>query len=113
MSWPNDADGDVFRSLESRGIDFDKEYKIDINLDFDHWPLSPNELKNIMDLFPTVELIEPDLGEDIGNGVDIGFLQFQITHRLNYIHITELQKSITEKISKYGGRCDSWGVGSQ
>ena len=74
MDWPSDDDGDVFRSLRESGFDFDKEYKIDINLDFNHWPLLANEKKAIDTLFPEAEYIEPEAGEDIGNGANIGFI---------------------------------------
>lgn len=112
MNWPNDADGDVFRSLKARGFDFEQQVIIDINLDFDHWPLAEDELLAITTLYPNVEIINPESGEDIGNGVDFGFLQFQIFKKLNYDFIIELQSSITQTISIYGGWCDSWGLGN-
>lgn len=40
MNWPDDEDGDVLRVLDERGFDFNKEVKIDFEIDFDHWPLS-------------------------------------------------------------------------
>lgn len=68
MSWLDDDDGDVFRSLEKNGFDFDKEYKIDVNLDFDHWPLSERELSEIEQLYPGIEVIAPEPVESVGNG---------------------------------------------
>ncbi|RYY04022.1 MAG: ribonuclease E inhibitor RraB [Gammaproteobacteria bacterium] len=111
MNWPNDADGAVFRLLVKNNCDFEKEYVIDLNLDFDHWPLTEEEISNIKALFPNVEIVNPGPGQDIGNGVNIGFLQFQVVNKLSYEYITELQASVTKSISKYKGWCDSWGVG--
>jgi len=109
-SWPNDVNGDVFRSLEKHGFDFEKEHLVDINLDFDHWPLTEDELSYVKSLYPTIEIILPDEGEDIGNGVDVGFLQFQVKTKLTYEYIVITQEEITGKISKIGGWCNSWGV---
>jgi len=109
-SWPDDANGNVFRSLEKHEFDFDKEHVVDINLDFDHWPLTDDELSYVKSLYPNVQVIEPDEGEDIGNGVDVGFLQFQVTTKLTYEYITRTQQEITEKLSKIGGWSNSWGV---
>jgi Regulator of ribonuclease activity B len=108
--WPNNADGDVFRRLVESDFDFGKEYVIDINLDFDHWPLTDDEFAYIKSQFPDVQVIHPEPGEDIGNGIDVGFLQFQVKSKLSYKYITELKDKVERKISKYGGWCDSWGV---
>ncbi len=110
QKWPDDVNGQVFSSLEEHGFDFEKEHLIDINLDFDHWPLSEEELAYVKTLYPDAVVINPKEGEDIGNGVDVGFMQFQVTSKLSYEYITNLQKQITENISKVGGWCNSWGV---
>jgi len=109
-SWPDDVDGDVFQSLSENDFDFNREYLIDINLDFDHWPLKEAELLFVKNLYPGVQIVNPEPGEDIGNGVDIGFLQFQVKSKLSYEYITTLQAKITKNISSIGGWCNSWGV---
>ena len=38
MSWPETADGDVFRRLQSSQFDFSSLREIDFNVDFEHWP---------------------------------------------------------------------------
>ncbi len=38
MTWPQDADGDVFRQLQKSGFDFTKLYVVDFNVDFAKWP---------------------------------------------------------------------------
>ena len=60
MTWPNDADGDVFRNLEKEKFDFDKVYSIDVNIDFDHWPLTSNELQFIKLHFSEFEIVNPE-----------------------------------------------------
>ena len=55
MNWPDDADGDLFRILEAKEFDFDKEVKIDFEIDFDHWPLSKKEIDAITWHYPCCE----------------------------------------------------------
>lgn len=108
--WPDDVNGNVFRSLSADGFDFDKECIIDINLDFDHWPLTSGETIFLKTQYSDIQIINPDPGEDIGNGVDVGFVQFQIQSILTYEFITDLQAEITANVSSIGGWCNSWGV---
>ena len=109
MTWPNDIDGDVFRRLEAHGFDFSIEHEIDINIDFDSWPLSNNTVDAINELYPGCNFIEPD-EEDIENGDTNGYVQFYITEKLTYELIVKMQKEATNKVKQYGGWCDSWGV---
>jgi hypothetical protein len=47
VDWPNDADGDVLRRLKENGFEFDKEVEIDFNIDFNHWPLTDEEVEKM------------------------------------------------------------------
>ena len=109
MSWPKDADGDVFRRLEDNGFDFEREYEIDFNIDFNSWPLANETVDFISGLYPSAKVIEPD-EEDIENGETIGYIQFQVVSKLTYDLVMSIQKEVTEKVKKYGGWCESWGV---
>ena len=109
MYWPNDVDGDVFRTLEEHGFDFSKEHEIEINIDFDSWPLSDSIIHAISELFPDCNFIEPD-EDDIENDDTNGYVQFYITEKLSYDLIVKIQKEVTDKVKAYGGWCDSWGV---
>ena len=109
MNWPNDVDGDVFRRLETNGFDFSKEHEIDINIDFDNWPLSNSTIKSIKEFYPSCKLIEPD-EEDIENGDANGYVQYRITEKLTYELIIIIQQEATSKVKQFGGWCDSWGV---
>lgn len=109
MNWPNDADGDVFRRLEENGFNFEKEYEIDFNIDFNSWPLSDEIIASIRSLYPSIEVIEPD-EEDLESGENIGYMQFQVVSKLTYDLVMDIQKQVTEKVKKYGGWCESWGV---
>jgi hypothetical protein len=113
MSWLNDADGDVFRSLAGNNFNFDEKHIIDVNIDFNHWPLQDSELELIGSLFRKFEVIEPESDEeDIGNGKGIGFIQIQTESILSYDFIVSLQKEITVKTESIGGFCNSWEVES-
>lgn len=109
MQWPNNADGDVFRRLESDGFDFSKIYEVDFNIDFDHWPLSTKEIDYVKNLYPNSELIEPDLDDEIEGSV-IGYVLININAQLTYEFVVDTQKNITEKMSVIGGVCESWGL---
>ncbi len=103
MKWPDTADGDVFRRLEGDNFDFTKEATIDINIDFDHWPLSTECIQFMIAHWPGIEIIEPE--ED-----DYGWATFQIRTLLTYEMIVDYQIKVSEMISPYGGRCESWGL---
>jgi hypothetical protein len=109
MNWPSDVDGDVLRRLESIGFDFDQETDIDFNIDFDHWPLSENEIKAVKELYPNSQFCEPD-EEDIEEGNLIGYALFHITAKLTYELVMGTQEEVTNKMKLYGGWCESWGV---
>ena len=109
MKWPNDVDGDVFRRLEEHGFNFDTVCEIDFNIDFNSWPLDTETIASIRNLYPTIEIIEPD-EEDLEDGDNIGYLQFQIVDKLTYDLVIKVQRDVTEKVTQYGGRCESWGA---
>jgi len=109
MNWPNDADGDVFRRLQSTGFDFYKEVYIDFNIDFDHWPLLPEEVKKINSLYPGCKYYEPK-EEGIKSANQIGYAQFQVLTKLTYALVMEMQIKVTKEMKGFGGYCESWGV---
>ncbi len=112
MNWPNDADGDVLKSLEKDGFDFSKDHEIDFNIDFKHWPLSKKESEHIKSLYPHCEFIDPD-EEDIENGALIGYVKFTVTSKLTYEFVISTQESVTNNMQQYGGWCESWGLWSK
>jgi len=109
MNWPDDEDGDLFRMLEGKGFNFDKEVKIDFEIDFDHWPLSKEEIDAITRCYPGCEFNDPD-EEDIAEGEVNGTVNLQIISKVTYEFIVKTQEEITRKVKPYGGLCESWGV---
>lgn len=109
MNWPNDADGDVLRRLEASGFDFNKEYEIDFNIDFNAWPISKEVMEVIGQLYPNNKTIDPDK-ESIENGNTVGYVQFQIFGKITYELVVNTQEFVTKKMQPYGGWCESWGV---
>ena len=109
MSWPNDVDGDVLRRLEENGFDFDEVTEIDFIVDFDHWPLSDEEKKQIQRQYPDCEFVDPDEGalEEIDAEA---YVQLTIKSKLTYDFVVDTQAEITSQMKQYGGWCDSWGV---
>ena len=107
--WPDNADGDVFRRLEENGFNFDEEVEIDFNIDFNHWPLTNDEIEQIKNLYPRCSIYEPD-EEDIKEGNLIGYIQFKVVEKLSYDLVINTQTTVTEQMEQLGGWCESWGV---
>ena len=103
MSWPANADGDVFRRLKASGFKFEVEYVIDYNVDFESWPPPQAAIAALRTEFPNAKIIEPE--DDFG-----GYVQFQERSRLTYPRVIEVQESVTAAMAQYGGVCESWGV---
>lgn len=100
-SWPNDADGDVFRRLSSSGVDFSQSFTIDFNIDFDRWPPPERAIEAIKGVFPVATLHEVDGG---------GYVLFRIQSLLTYELVMETQAHASALVANDGGRCESWGV---
>ncbi|TVZ41927.1 regulator of ribonuclease activity B [Alteromonadaceae bacterium 2753L.S.0a.02] len=110
MNWPNDSDGDVFRSLKSQGFDFTQEVEIDFIIDFYHWPLNKKEKESLRSLLPEIALIDPD-EEDRKNGIDLGYGLVKRKSILTYEYVVEIQDYLTRLIERdVGGACRCWGV---
>lgn len=103
MSWPNDADGDVFRRLESDGFDFTKSYMVDFNVDFDNWPPTQEAIDRLKSLVGEFQIFEPNEEFD-------GYLLFQVLMKLNYEKVSLIQQKVSEAMAPFGGVCESWGV---
>jgi hypothetical protein len=103
MPWPHDADGDVFRRLESQNFDFSKSWTIDFNIDFASWPPAQEALKKIRTSFSAVAVHEPD-------DEDPGYVLVQVVDHLTYDLVIRMQRELTELASEYGGVCESWGL---
>ena len=103
MSWPNDADGDVFRGLEEHGFDFMQPHAIEFNVDFESWPPPNGAIELLRSMHGAVHLFPPD---EYGNG----YAQFQTHGLVTYETVTSVQRNPTKAMSKFGGVCESWGV---
>ncbi|HEX4302961.1 MAG TPA: ribonuclease E inhibitor RraB [Rhizomicrobium sp.] len=103
MQWPQDADGDVFRRLESQGFDFTKRYTIDFQVDFECWPPPAEAAALLREIYPNVATVEP-------NADAAGYLEFSVSAPLTYELVTTIQRTVTGALSALGGVCNSWGV---
>ena len=108
MTWPNDIDGDMFRSLDENGFDFTKEHLVDFIIDFDHWPLTEDEVTVVKSFNPNCEFVEPE-DDELQDEASQGYVQFQKETILSYDLIVETQREATEAMEQFGGYCDSWG----
>jgi hypothetical protein len=103
MTWPKTADGDVFRSLESKGFDFTKVTKIDFEVDFKSWPPRQDALDILKKNYPSIEFIDTDESH-------LGYAHLEIHDFLTYELVLSMQERITALVSKFGGACEAWGV---
>jgi hypothetical protein len=101
--WPNDADGDVMRLLQSRGLDFDEPTDIDFNVDFEAWPPAEKFMYTLRAQYSLVKMYPPD---STGNG----YVLFVVNAALTYELVMFIQLAVSELASPYGGICESWGV---
>ena len=101
--WPNDADGDVLRRMKQKGFDFSKPHLIDFNVDFEDWPPADEAVEWLKREYPS-SIVHPPTEEMNG------YVQFQVFERLSYELVAGTQSYVTEKMSKFGGYCESWGV---
>jgi len=103
MIWPNDADGDVLRRLESQGFVFSEPHWIDFNVDFQKWPPPPEALERIQIAYP-VAAIHKEEDEDPK------YVLVQFFQRLDYQFVVRVQADLSNIVRPFGGVCDSWGV---
>ena len=109
MNWPNDSDGIVFKKLRENNFDFEKQWTIDFNIDFGHWPLSADELNLIKSNFKNYEIIDSD-DESQEEGDYIGYVEVKIIAKLTYDFVVETQNQISNCVKTIDGWCNSWGV---
>jgi hypothetical protein len=102
-AWPDDVDGAVFRQLRENGFNFQLSTDIDFNVDSPIWPPPRELIEVIRTNYPTVELYEPDDGDD-------GYLRFVVHEKLSYELVMFVQSSVTQMAEPFGAVCESWGV---
>ena len=103
MAWPNDADGDAFRTLQEDGFDFSGEHLVDFNVDFENWPPASEAIGLLREKYQHVDIIEPE--EEFE-----GYVRIQISAQLSYPFVTRVQQEITDSLKSYGAKCESWEV---
>jgi len=103
VTWPNDADGDVLRRLESHSFDFAKKHRVDFNVDFTSWPPSARAIEILRSRFEYVEICAP-------RGSDAGYVLLKVTGLVSYEFVTSIQRSVTSAMKPYNGACESWGL---
>ena len=107
--WPDDADGDVLRSLEADGFDFTRSYPVDFGIDFANWPPEAAAVDLLKSRYSDIDVVEPD-EEDLEEGEANGWISIQIEGIVSYEFVTKTQEALTELMRPFGGWCDSWGV---
>lgn len=105
MNLPNDADGDVIRSLSDHGVDLNVEHIIDFEIDLESWPPNPRLLDALRYEFSLVNPVEPTEEFD-------GYINLKVKGLVTYDYVTGMQRYLSNLAAPYGGRCQAWGVWS-
>ena len=100
--FPNDADGDVLRRLESSGLDFSKSYEVDYIVDFTSWPPIEEAIRELFQ-FGDPEIFDPD--EQGG-----GYVRVIANQQISYETVTSMQARISAAMARFDGVCEAWGV---
>jgi hypothetical protein len=100
--FPNDADGDVLRRLESSGFDFGSSHEVDYIIDFKTWPPQAEAIQALLE-FGDPEVFDPD---DQGNG----YVRVIAIQKLSYEAVTSMQARISGAMHRFSGVCEAWGV---
>jgi len=103
MSWPETADGDVFRRLQSSQFAFSSVHEIDFNVDFEDWPPSCDAMRWLEQEYGPVSSYPPMDGFG-------GYVLFKIVGMLTYDLVIVTQDRVSKAMADYGGVCESWGV---
>ena len=102
-SWPDDADGDVFRQLAASGFNFNVPHAVEYNVDFRSWPPANVALSSLSAKFGELELHEPD-------GESPGYALFRERGLVSYPRVIEVQHLATQAVAPHQGVCESWGI---
>jgi hypothetical protein len=101
MTWPEDAEGDVFRRLEEDNFDFSKPHKIDFNIDFMEWPPAREAMTLLAATYPDAAISE--VSED-------RYVLMTISTLLDHNLVIRMQFQLSELMDPYDGSCESWSV---
>jgi len=102
-TWPNDADGGVFRRMLESGFDFSGEWSVDFSVDFYSWPPAPEALALLRAGYGEVRVFKPTADFN-------GYLEFQVVGKVTYEGVTSVQRKVSAQMEPFGGICETWGV---
>jgi hypothetical protein len=102
-SWPDTADGDVFRRLEANGFDFGEPCWIDFNVDFETSTPPTRAIDTLTAAYPNALIQSEEDGERC-------YLLVKFFDRLSYEFVVQLQDELSKLMIPLGGICESWGV---
>lgn len=106
--YPDDANGDVFRSLEENNFDFSKEYPVDFYAVYATEEESDSIAKLYVedwrngDAFKKIETRPCDKG-----GMELELVPIM---KLTYENVVSFENRLAERTSKVNGYLDGWGV---
>jgi len=108
MIFPNDANGDVFRRLQSSDFDFTAEYVVDF--------YSVLATEEGADSVAKMFLADHKAGRKLANietkPHDEGGMCLELSRKMvvSYEAIVEFESLLSQRVDQFGGYLDGWGV---
>ncbi|MBQ4838096.1 MULTISPECIES: ribonuclease E inhibitor RraB [Pseudoalteromonas] len=108
-NWPADADGDVLRILEERDFDFDKTHNIEFYIEFNNWPLTDKQQREITENLPSASFLDSDQ-ESIADGDAPGYVLYTANNIVTHEFVGQEQARLSRLVEHLNGVCNSWAV---
>ncbi len=106
-NFPNDADGDVLRSLASKGVDLSKPRKIEFYCYAADYQTALKIVEEVSELGFTPDIFDDREGSDKSKRFSVYSAKTIIP---SYDNIIEEQRVLNELLEKYQTECDGWGT---
>jgi regulator of RNase E activity RraB len=107
MNFPNDADGDVLRSLQKKGVDLSQPRVIEFYCFASDRLVADKISKKI--ILPGFEN-EVFESKDTNDSTEIYSVYFVCSMVPNYADIVRIQNELNAKLNRFGTTCDGWGT---
>ncbi len=104
MNFPDNADGDLLKSLYESGLDAAKTHVFEYDIEFSFWPPANAALDLLKEKYGELRVYEPE--DDYS-----GYVVISIESKLSYEFVVNTQNKVTQFMSKYGGVCEAWANG--
>lgn len=108
LKFPVDENGDVFKELQKKGIDFSIPHKADFFAIFRTKEMADTVAKQYLsDSFPHEDIVVIETRPAEAGGIE---LQLGVKMLITHENVTNFEKRLAERVSRQNGYLDGWGV---